>query len=465
MWRWRRWRPGPRGRAPPVPVAGAIKLAAAVAAAAAVGLWLGTWSASRPAAPSAARAGKRGRRSVCAPRRSGPGSRNRGGARRADRWSEGPGPGPHALAAAAPGRSRAGTARRASGAAAAGGDRPSEAIQNAMQVGNAPSKGDPKAPVTIVMFIDFQCPFSARAQPALMAELLAAYPKDIRLVVKNLPLPFHEHAKLAAEAALAAHEQGKFWAMHDRLFANQKALDPPALEEHARAIGLDVPRFRKALEDKRFLAAVEEDMRVAKEAGITGTPTFLINGKMLEGGAAAARFKELVDASLAKAPSRPRPRPARNAAARGAPLGERQRMDVTTRDWPPARFALPDELLGERLAFAIPTGDAPSLGAARAPVEVLYLFGTTTARACGWGKRMVDHLRGRLWRQPAHRRPPSALVRPARPRGSAGRGGGLGGPRAGQVLADARQAVLPERRARRGPPSSSDAAEIGLDLD
>ena len=111
-----------------------------------------------------------------------------------------------------------------------------------MAPGNAPTKGPPDAPVTVVAFIRFQCPFSARAQPVL-SELLAAYPKEVRLVVKQLPLGFHEHAKLAAEAALAAHEQGKYWAMHERLFANPKALDPPALEEHARALGLDRPPF------------------------------------------------------------------------------------------------------------------------------------------------------------------------------------------------------------------------------
>jgi RNA polymerase sigma factor (sigma-70 family) len=201
------------------PVVGAIKLGAGVAAAAALGLWLGTWPASRPAAGA-----RSGEAAAPASRAGNPG---RGPRRFAAAGFVQPGPGaaPQTeLSAAAPdGLARAGKP-------------PSEAIQNLMQAGNAPTKGDSKAPVTIVMFTDFQCPFSARGQE-LMTQLLAAYPGQIRLVARNLPLPFHEHAKLAGEAALAAHEQGKFWQMHERLFANQKALDPPALEEHARPSG------------------------------------------------------------------------------------------------------------------------------------------------------------------------------------------------------------------------------------
>ena len=275
-----------------------------------------------------------------------------------------------------------------------------------------------------------------------MDELLAAYPKQVRLVFKNLPLDGHKDAPLAAEAALAAHEQGRFWAMADRLFANQGALGPEALEEHAAKVGLDLERFRAALEERRFRHVVEQDARTAKAAGIHGTPTALINGRKLHGAWQLDAWKSSVDRELSR--------------ARGLPVGEEPlpapRPLEPSLEWPPPRLAIPDELLGERLAFAIPTGDAPSLGAARAPVEVLYFFSHHDGQGGGWGKRMVDHLRGVYGNNLRIVARSSAPVGPARPRGSAGGGGGLDGPRAGQVLADARQAVLPEHPPDAGIP-------------
>jgi protein-disulfide isomerase len=255
-----------------------------------------------------------------------------------------------------------------------------------MEVGDAPVRGDARAPVTVVMFGDFQCPFSARAQPTL-EQLLEAYPKQVRVVWKNLPMAFHQNAMVAAEAAMAAGEQGKFWPMHDRLFANQKALDPPALERHAQALGLDMPRFRKALADQRFLPGLQEQARFAHEAGIDGIPTFYINGQPLPGAVPFEQFKKAVDDALARPAGAPTPPPSPVVVQQGSP-----RSDVPVMDWPPARLNLPDELLGERLRLPFPTGDAPSAGPARAPVEVVYV-NDYNCDGCGVAKPLADGLR------------------------------------------------------------------------
>jgi RNA polymerase sigma factor (sigma-70 family) len=268
-------------------------------AATAVGLWVGTRSFNSPGpADEGASAGQAAGRSE---RRSGPG---------ASALAEPGGP----AAGSAPGPGRPGTLLAA--AAPAGANAPgepgapgapsAEVIRRVMEVGKAPTRGDPRAPVTIVMFSDFQCPFCARVQPTL-TELQAAYPDKIRLVWKYLPLLFHEHAKLAAEAAMAANEQGKFWPMHDRLFQNQDALHPVALELHARAIGLDMPRYRKAMDEKRFLPTVEADMRLAREAGLNGTPTFFFNGVKVSGAQSLETYKAAVDRALSGDPPSPRP--------------------------------------------------------------------------------------------------------------------------------------------------------------
>jgi RNA polymerase sigma factor (sigma-70 family) len=331
---------GAAGLGAAVPISGGIKVALAVVAAAAVGLWLWTWSATRPAQPEQTAAAEQRAVEWAAAGAVRPGGRRAavgGGPNRG-----GPGRGSEALlAAAAPGGP----------GAAAGSDRaapagpPAEVIQKVMRVGNAPTKGDPKAPVTIVAFSEFQCPFCARTQPVLK-ELLALYPKQVRLVFKNLPLPFHEHAKLAAEAALAAQEQGKFWEMHDRLFANQKALAYPDLEVHAQAIGLDLARFRKALDEKRFLPAVEEDMRLAKEADINGAPSFYINGVAFVGAQPVTAFKQAVE----------------DALARGKGEAPAQRPSL------PAEPPAPSP---EALARAVAPGDAPSKGDPKALVTMV----------------------------------------------------------------------------------------------
>ncbi|MBI4511976.1 MAG: thioredoxin domain-containing protein [Deltaproteobacteria bacterium] len=167
-------------------------------------------------------------------------------------------------------------------------------------VGGAPVLGEPGAKLTIIIFSDFECPFCARVEPTL-AQLRAKYGADLRLAWKNLPLPFHPHAALAAEAALAANEQGQFWAYHDRLFQNQQALMRADLEAHAAALNLDMAKFKEAFDSGKFKKNLQEDGELAQRFGVRGTPSFFINGRPLRGAQPLEAFVSLCDEELARA--------------------------------------------------------------------------------------------------------------------------------------------------------------------
>jgi protein-disulfide isomerase len=164
-------------------------------------------------------------------------------------------------------------------------------------VGSSPSKGPSSAPVTIVAFSEFQCPFCARALPGL-EELERSYPGKVRIAFKHLLIPGHQQAPLAAEASLAAHEQGKFWPYHDKLFQNQQALDRAALERYAAELGLDVRRFKAALDSGKHRKQVESDMQLASRLGASATPTFFVNGRKLMGAKPFAEWKQILDEEL-----------------------------------------------------------------------------------------------------------------------------------------------------------------------
>ena len=169
-----------------------------------------------------------------------------------------------------------------------------------VRVGAAPIRGADRAPVTIVVFTDFQCPFCAKAETT-MHELTAKYGNRVRIAFKNNPLPFHEAARLASRAALAAGEQGKFWEYHDVLFAHQDALGREALLGYAKDLGLDVARFQSAMDADRTGAAVDADIAEAKKLSVMGTPAFFVNGRRVVGAQPMAKFEGLVDEALARA--------------------------------------------------------------------------------------------------------------------------------------------------------------------
>jgi protein-disulfide isomerase len=178
-----------------------------------------------------------------------------------------------------------------------GGDDPNKKFD--IHVGDAPVKGPASAPVTVVAWSDFQCPFCGRAAPT-MKQIEDAYKGKVRIAFKQYPLPFHDKAHLAAEAALAANEQGKFWQMHDKLFANQQALDRASLEKYAEELGLDMAKFKAALDSGKFKDKVDAEDKEGAGVGVTGTPTFFINGTRLVGAQPFDAFKNVIDKELAK---------------------------------------------------------------------------------------------------------------------------------------------------------------------
>lgn len=164
--------------------------------------------------------------------------------------------------------------------------------------GNA-IRGPKDAKVTIVEFSDFQCPFCSQSK-TLVDQVLEAYPKDVRFVYKQFPLTtIHQMALGAAKAAIAARAQGKFWEMHDIMFANNRELQPEKLKEYAGKIGLDVAKFEKDMNAPETQQAVDKEIADAKAADVQGTPTFFVNGKRLMTRSLDG-FKQGVDEALKK---------------------------------------------------------------------------------------------------------------------------------------------------------------------
>lgn len=143
-----------------------------------------------------------------------------------------------------------------------------------------PYKGPKKAPVTIAVFSDYQCPYCARLE-TILERLLEQYPNKVRLVFKNYPITaIHPVAYQAAIAALAADAQGKFWEFHNNLFANQKALSETKIEEIAKEVGLDMEKFRRQMHDPSIQGLIARDIEEGKKAGVEVVPTVFINGRL-----------------------------------------------------------------------------------------------------------------------------------------------------------------------------------------
>jgi protein-disulfide isomerase len=145
-----------------------------------------------------------------------------------------------------------------------------------------PAWGSRVAPVTIVEFSDFQCPFCSVAVAQAYA-VVNKFPKDVRLVFKQFPLDSHAQAEFGAEAALAAQAQGKFWEMHDRMYAGFPDLSRNTVLRYAKEIGLDMNRFTAELDGHKYRARVMSEEHEGEDAGVGGTPTFFFNGKKYNG--------------------------------------------------------------------------------------------------------------------------------------------------------------------------------------
>lgn len=167
-------------------------------------------------------------------------------------------------------------------------------------LGDAPTEGPASARVTVVEFGDFECPYCGAEEP-IVSQMLADYAGRIRFAFKEFPLSqIHPYAELAAEAALAANAQGKFWPYHDALYANQSALARTDLDALATKLGLDRTKFDAALDGGTFKAAVEADVAQGTSLGVGGTPTFFVNGIAVVGAVPYATLKSVIDEELVK---------------------------------------------------------------------------------------------------------------------------------------------------------------------
>jgi protein-disulfide isomerase len=165
----------------------------------------------------------------------------------------------------------------------------------------APFKGPATAPVTLVEFTDFHCPFCKQVQPTL-DQLLAKYTGKVKLVYRDFPIDqLHPQARRAHEAARCANDQGKFWPYHDRLYANAPKGSPEDLKAYAQEVGLDLPAFEQCFSSRKYQAAVQQDEDAGIRAGVTGTPAFFVNGRLLSGAQPLESFARLIDEELARA--------------------------------------------------------------------------------------------------------------------------------------------------------------------
>jgi len=165
----------------------------------------------------------------------------------------------------------------------------------------APFKGSATAPVTIVEFSDFHCPFCKRVQPTL-AQLVSKYDGKVKLVHRDFPIDqLHPAARKAHEAARCANDQGKFWAYHDKLYENAPKASPEQLKAYAKEVGLDLAAFEQCVSSGKYQAAVQKDNDEGTRAGVTGTPAFFINGRLLSGAQPLESFVSLIEEELARA--------------------------------------------------------------------------------------------------------------------------------------------------------------------
>lgn len=175
-----------------------------------------------------------------------------------------------------------------------------EPLRVAVEASGFPAKGPEDAPVTIVEFSDFECPYCSRVLPAL-EKVAENYPESVRIVFRQFPLSIHPNAWKAAEASLCAHDQGEFWAMHDVMFANQRQLAVEQLRGLAAEIGLDAEEFAACLESDRYSDQVQADFEAGQAAGVSGTPAMFVNGRFISGAVPYETLADVIDEELARA--------------------------------------------------------------------------------------------------------------------------------------------------------------------
>lgn len=178
-----------------------------------------------------------------------------------------------------------------------------ESFKNPVNIalGRSPVKGSAKAKITIIEFADFQCPYSKRGNDT-MDEILRDYPKDVKIVFKHFPLPFHKEAASAARAAWAAQRQGKFWEFREALFSNQNELGHDFYLAVAKQLKLDEARFKTDMGSEAARKQVQEDSEIGAKHSVLGTPGFFVNGVAVQGAYPASHFRSIIDRLLSDAP-------------------------------------------------------------------------------------------------------------------------------------------------------------------
>jgi protein-disulfide isomerase len=173
-----------------------------------------------------------------------------------------------------------------------------EPLRAKIETTGFPSKGPAAAPVTIIEFSDFECPYCGALFPTLK-QVENNYADKIRIVYRQFPLTnIHPHAEKAAEASLCAFEQQHFWEFHDSMFGNQRELSVPDLKQRAVNLKLDTAKFNECLDSGREAAAIQSDIQEGARAGVTGTPAMFINGRLLSGNQPYSEIKEVIDDEL-----------------------------------------------------------------------------------------------------------------------------------------------------------------------
>jgi protein-disulfide isomerase len=174
-------------------------------------------------------------------------------------------------------------------------------LKNPVQIpiGSSPVLGPADAPITLVEFSDFECPFCSRVVPTIK-QLQQEYPGKIKIVFKHMPLPMHKNARLGAQAAIAAQNQGKFWEMHDKIFENQRAISEASVKEWAKELKLNLARFTKDLNAPATIARIDEDMSIANSVGARSTPTFYMNGAQIRGALPIDMWKKFIAKVMVK---------------------------------------------------------------------------------------------------------------------------------------------------------------------
>ena len=233
---------------------------------------------------------------------------------------------------------------------------PSKFVQFQLAAGDSPAIGPKDAKVTILHYFDYQCPFCAKVIPAI-DQIATEYPDSVRIVYKMRPLSMHPNAMPAAEAAMAAKAQGKFFEMHKKLFENQTQLSREKYLSLAKEIGLDVDRFTKDIDSHKYAEAIQKEGKDMDDIGASGTPASFVNGRYVSGAKQFAFFKDIIDEELgwAKAGKRPEFKTGKNVSEASAKQ-------------PGAAGPDPNKV------YDFVLGDAPFRGPKSAKVTIVHFF-------------------------------------------------------------------------------------------